>query len=70
MLSDTRLETNYLILFHDQQILSIFFLRYGKHFKIDGKKDTHFGGYPCNPTMAASQYGKKKSAGGCGPSGC
>ena len=69
MLSDTRLDTRYLIFIHNQQIKFLFH-RYGKHFKIVGKKETHFGGYPCNPTIAAAQYGKKKSAGGCGPSGC
>ena len=32
------------------------------HFKIEGEKDTHFGPFDCNTTMAAKQYAKKDSS--------
>jgi SAM-dependent methyltransferase len=36
--------------------------RFAKHFRVDGAADTHFGVFPCDPTMAARQYGVARGA--------
>lgn len=45
--------------------------RLGRFFDVIGTTDTHYGAYPCGPTLAAAQYGTPTAAGGaCGPAGC
>ena len=49
---------------YDFYIYHIFYScvrRYGKHFKIEGNRSTHYGAFDCSATMAAQQYGEKSS---------
>lgn len=41
--------------------------RFSRWFEVHGARDTHFGLFPCGPTLAAAQYGSDKtsSEGGC-----
>ncbi len=46
--------------------------RLSTYFDVVGEATTHFGLYPCGPTMAATQYGASTGGAGaaCGPGGC
>jgi hypothetical protein len=41
--------------------------RFARWFDVVGSRSTHFGVYPCGPTMAAAQYGstRKEAVGVC-----
>ncbi|MFN3203033.1 MAG: methyltransferase domain-containing protein [Bradymonadia bacterium] len=40
--------------------------RFGRFFDIVGNTETHYGVYPCDPTMAAAEYGETNEGGGAG----
>lgn len=37
--------------------------RFARWFEVQGSHDTHFGPFPCEPTLAAAQYGKSQTSG-------
>jgi ubiquinone/menaquinone biosynthesis C-methylase UbiE len=45
--------------------------RFARFFDVFGSRDTHYGAYPCGPTLAAAQYQAVPSgSAACGPGGC
>ncbi len=40
--------------------------RLGKYFEVVGERTTHYGEFPCGPTMAAAQYGSQDNTQGAG----
>jgi len=40
--------------------------RFAEYFTVAGGKDTHYGAYPCGPTLAATQYGDEPLAAATG----
>lgn len=44
--------------------------RFARYFDVQGARETHFGAYPCGPTMAAGQYAELAPGGGAAASCC